>query len=298
MNTFSLPPLNCLRAVEAVLRLGSLNAAASEIGVTTGAMSQQVIKAETTLGVQLFVRTPHGLVPTPIAKVIADHLHAGFKELELAVSLVRSKAINQVSVSAPPVFASKWLVWRLHRFYEKNQNLRLLVDATSKLVDVDGRDIEACIRVGKGNWPDVTAIKLAEIRVFPVCAPQWQERITCPQDLCEIPIIQDRSSMFDWNDWLIPNELDRSLLSGGPIYSDASLCLDAAIAGQGVFLAWEMLAYDAMERGRLIAPMPGRFPTGHSYWFIESKRRERSKSIQNFLDWLQSEINVTLKQQL
>ena len=52
-------PLNSLRAVETVLRRGTLNAAAQEIGVTPGAVSQQVLKAETLLGVQLFKRVPH-----------------------------------------------------------------------------------------------------------------------------------------------------------------------------------------------------------------------------------------------
>ena len=50
--------LNGLRAVEAVGRLGSLQAAADELGVTIGAVSQQVIKAEAQLGRPLFERAP------------------------------------------------------------------------------------------------------------------------------------------------------------------------------------------------------------------------------------------------
>ena len=38
----ALPPLNALRAFEAAARLGSFKAAADELGVTHGAVSQQV----------------------------------------------------------------------------------------------------------------------------------------------------------------------------------------------------------------------------------------------------------------
>ena len=45
MRNLNLVHLNGLRALEAVGRLGALQAAADELGVTVGAVSQQVIKA-------------------------------------------------------------------------------------------------------------------------------------------------------------------------------------------------------------------------------------------------------------
>ena len=46
--------LNGLRAIEAAGRLGSLRAAADELGVTVGAVSQQILKTEEQLGRALF----------------------------------------------------------------------------------------------------------------------------------------------------------------------------------------------------------------------------------------------------
>ena len=56
--------LNGLRALEAVGRLGSLQLAADELGVSVGAVSQQVIKAEAQLDQLIFERTPKGMVVT------------------------------------------------------------------------------------------------------------------------------------------------------------------------------------------------------------------------------------------
>ncbi|SFI68785.1 DNA-binding transcriptional regulator, LysR family [Celeribacter neptunius] len=275
-------PLVGLRAVEAVLRLGNLNAAADELCVTPGAISQQVIKVEAQLGVRLFRRTPQGLEPTKTARKLENHLHAGFRELARAVALAQPTQSNGIAISAPPVFAAKWLVWRLHRFTEGQDKLKISIEATTDFADLDDQQIDACIRVGKGDWAGTRAIPLADIRVFPVFAPAFADRIRTPADLLNVPIIRDAGSGFDWNHWLRPNGMDAAQLADGPSYSDASLCLDAAIAGQGAFLSWETLSHDALRMGRLHA-LPGRFRTGSAYWFVESAQRSRSKLAQRFL---------------
>jgi len=55
--------MNGLRAVEAAGRLGSLTAAAEELGVSLGAVSQQVLKTEAQLGQPVFIRRRQGLEP-------------------------------------------------------------------------------------------------------------------------------------------------------------------------------------------------------------------------------------------
>lgn len=63
--TYRLPSLNALRAFEAAARNLSFRTAGTELGVTSGAISQQVRKLELSLGVALFRRLPHGLELTP-----------------------------------------------------------------------------------------------------------------------------------------------------------------------------------------------------------------------------------------
>lgn len=287
-------PLKSLRAVEAVLRHGNLGAAAAELCVTPGAVSQQVIKAEAMLGVQLFKRLPHGLAPTATAQKMAEPLHRGFAELANAVALSRPAPGERITVSVPPVFAAKWLVWRLHRFSSLKGSPKVSIQATMEFADLHDPGIDACIRAGKGPWPGTTASQLAEIRVFPVCAPDMAARLRRPEDLLSVQIIRDHGAGYDWNTWLHPNGMDAAQLPDGPVYSDASLCLDAAIAGQGVFLAWETLAHDALRMGRLAAPMPGRFKTGAAYWLVESAGRPPSPSVQPFATWLRKELEACL----
>ena len=59
-----LPPLPNLQAFEAVARRKSFALAASELHVTASAVSHQIARLESFLGVRLFERSPHAVVIT------------------------------------------------------------------------------------------------------------------------------------------------------------------------------------------------------------------------------------------
>lgn len=282
--------LNGLRAIETVGRLGNLRLAADELGVTVGAVSQQLQKAEAQLDRVLFRRLPKGLEPTSIGEAVLARLASGFSELSAAVALAERRDEHVLTVSVAPVFAGKWLVWRLHRFNELHPDIRLRVDASIALVDPDATDVDLCIRITRGIEPGPNVEKMLVHKVFPVCSQAIADRIERPEDLGDVPIVRDPDAMFSWNDWLGPNGFDETLLGDGPVFSDASLCLDAAIAGQGVFLAWETLANDAVRTGRLVAPLPGRHRTGLSYWFVTAAASSRNPAVRAFKNWVREEL--------
>ncbi len=297
MKNLNRTSLGGLRAIEAAGRLGSLRAAAEEIGVTIGAVSQQIQKTEQQLGRTLFERRPKGLVPTAHGEAVLRHLTGGMAELSAAVALAERGGDDTLTVSVAPVFAGKWLVWRLKDFHRRHPTISIRVDATINLVDPGTSDVDVCIRVGRGPYPDVDAAKLVDLRVFPACSPALAKRLKEPADLADVPIIHDAGELLSWNTWLEPNGLDAGILGDGPAFSDGSLCLDAAIAGQGVFLAWETLAADALRMGRVVAPFPGRYPTGHAYWFITSRRLPKSRSVRAFETWLREQLDTTMAEQ-
>lgn len=284
--------LNGLRALEAAGRLGSLRAAAEELGVTVGAVSQQVQKAEEQFGRPVFERHAKGLRPTPFGQEVLKCLSAGFAEISAGLALAGRRRDDVLTVSVAPVLASKWLVWHLQRFRERHPDIRIRIDADVALVDPNVSDVDVCIRVGRGDWPNVRAERLLEQLVFPVCSPALAERLRHPRDLARVPIIREPTPMFGWDAWLGPNGLDEGILGDGPVFSDASLCLDAAIAGQGVFLGWETLAADAIAMGRLVAPFPDRYATGIAYWFVTARSAPTTRAAEAFRDWLKAELSV------
>ncbi|WP_299810037.1 LysR substrate-binding domain-containing protein [uncultured Roseibium sp.] len=286
--------LSGLRAVEAVARLGSVKAAAEELGVTVGAVSQQVQKTEAQLGAQLFERQNRLLLPTSHMLAMQPHLTSAMTSLSTAVATTQRGREDALTISVAPVFAGKWLVWHLKSFSKAHPGIRVRVEATIDLVDPDTSDVDLCIRVGRGPYPGVKAEKLLNQRVFPVCSPALAEQIREPKDIGKLPIIHDPGQMFTWKSWLDLFGLDESILQDGPTFSDGSLCLDAAIAGQGVFLAWETLAVYAVNSGQVIAPFPERPATGMAYWLISGRNAPETKAKRAFGTWLKEELQTSI----
>jgi LysR family glycine cleavage system transcriptional activator len=82
-----LPPLNGLRAFEAAARHLSFTRAADELGVTPGAVSQQVKSLEGALGVALFRRLPRSLVLTDAGEAYLPAITSAFEIISRATEM-------------------------------------------------------------------------------------------------------------------------------------------------------------------------------------------------------------------
>jgi len=273
-------PLTALRALEATGRLR----------VTVGAVSQHIHKAEAQLGRSVFERTPRGLRATPVGVQLLASLTHGFQEIARAVAAAEARPSAVLTVSVAPVLAAKWLVPRLTRFYAARPGLQLRIDASSQLVDFEISDVDAGVRVGAGPWPNVRVEKLAGLELFPVCSPALAAQIRGLDDLRGLPIIRDHGSPGRWPQWLAARGCTDLPLHAGPIYSDAALCLEAAIAGQGVAMAWPTLAADALKSDLVRAPFPERVASGEFYWLATSPVQPPSTNIRVFARWLRAEL--------
>jgi LysR family transcriptional regulator, glycine cleavage system transcriptional activator len=76
--SYRLPPLNGLRSFEAAARHLSFTRAADELGVTPGAVSQQVKSLEGALGITLFRRLPRSLILTDEGEAYLPSITSAF----------------------------------------------------------------------------------------------------------------------------------------------------------------------------------------------------------------------------
>ena len=284
-------PLSGLRAVEAVARLGSLSRAADELAVTPGAVSQRIQKTEQLIGRPLFRRLPGGMVPTDLGAAMLVPLARAMADLTQAVDIATTRRTDALIVSAAPVFASRWLVWRLGDFQRQRGDLRIRVEPSVRIVDPLRDDVDICLRVGDGNWPGLEVERLVDYHQFPVCSPALAAKIHRPADLARMPIIHEHPGLPGWARWLDGTGIGTDQLLPGPGYADAGLCIDAATAGQGVFLGWELIAHDALCRGTLVEPLaPHRIASGESLWFVTAPGAARRTPVRQFRGWLRAQL--------
>lgn len=288
--------LNGLRAVETVARVGSLAAAAAELNVSVSAVSQQIKRTEKQLGQALFERTSGGLVTTEFGIVFTARLSAGFRELAQAVALADEATECTLVVSVAPAFASKWLLPRLSRHFARHPNVLLRIDASGRLADLDHSDIDIAIRMGDGAWPGVNAELLLAQEVFPVCVPAIAAKLNSIEDLARTCAITDERAMISWDSWFKAAGVEPVTFQKGARFTDPMLCLESAIAGHGVMLAWQLLTADALADGRLVAPFGVRAESGLGYWMVASATKSESRKVRDFKAWVREEIEATKAQ--
>ena len=114
-------------------------------------------------------------------------------------------------------------------------------------------------------------------RLVPVCTPQIAAQLERPRDLVGVRLLHDDDPQAQWFRWLeiaaekmIPTMVQH--LRKGARFASSSLLLKAAIAGQGVALARERLADQALKTGALVQPFPEKVELGTAYWLVHACR--------------------------
>jgi LysR family transcriptional regulator, glycine cleavage system transcriptional activator len=297
--------LNALRAFEAVARHLSYTAAAAELNVTPAAVGQLIRGLESYLGVELFHRSTSGpsrLTLTDAARAAMPDLQAGFDLLSTSVERLRaSKSRIAFTLTLPPAFADKWLLWRVESFQTKHPYYDLRIDTSRHLVDLNAQRMDVGIRYGAGEWPGLAATFLLRDEFFPVCSPallKGKHPLTSPAQLRHHALIHDVSmSTFGvfptWRSWLQRAgcrdavDCDRGLQ-----LNDSAAALQTAISGNGVALGRTTLVERDLAEGRLVRPFDTVQSCELAYYFVHRKESEGVAHVVAFKEWLLSEVGA------
>ncbi len=281
-----LPPLNGLRAFEAAGRHLAFSAAAEELGVTQGAVAQQVRGLEAHLGLRLFLRHPRGLALTDEGRPYHAAVSRAFGLLAEASANLRPSP-TRVTISVTPTFASKWLIPRLPEFTRANPATDLRIMATERVVSFHGDGADLAVRFGKPPFgASLRADLLFRNEVVAVCAPALVPggRPIAADALARLPLLHDTHDLWPAFLEAAIGEFPRRPVHGTR-FSQISLALDAALAGQGVALASRFLVARDLSAGRLVQPIETRL-TGDGDFHLLMPRRTRSPAVEAARNWL------------
>ncbi|MGL3608077.1 LysR substrate-binding domain-containing protein [Rhizobium sp. G187] len=298
-------PFAALRTFEAVVRLKGFVRAAEELGVTQGAVSQQVKVLEEWLGRRLLDRGPSGVRPLPDGARLAQAVADSFNGIAgICDDIRQAEGPNlTIGLSCPPGFAYLWLIPRLINFDQKFPDYQVSVLTSSTPEDLLGSDADIAIRYGSAGVPGYETELLLNECVFPVCSPDLllQKPIRDVADLGNHTLLLDslskeRNSVAPtWEFWA--GELGEVLPP--PLrtrrFGLSNMVVQAAIQGLGVALGREPLVIDALIQGQLVRPFPQLVPSQHSYWIVSRRGASmRSARVRAMRDWLLEEAAAQL----
>lgn len=283
-----LPPMHTLRTFESVSRLRSFTLAAEELHLTVSAVSHQIRALEAFYGIKLLLRSHRDVAPTKAGDLLRGVVDEFLQKLSSASRSLRSQPANRLALSAPPSLVSRWLMPKLAGFLGAHPDVDFKLHATTDLIDLEADEVDFAIRYGDGAWPGLVSEELFGEVVFPVASPAFLAKRTVRgvEDLTHDMLLRD--DFFDWGQWLERTGIAPALQPSGPRYSDSSLLLQAAEAGQGIALGRSMLVEDALDAGRLVRIGSQSLKADGAYYLVRASSAPNTTVVESFRSWLVS----------
>ncbi len=282
----ALPPLNALRAFEVAGRYLNFRLAAQEMGLTQGAVAQQVRLLEAHLGMPLFERHAKGLAFTSAGRGYHAAVAASFDGLRAATGVLRPEP-EKVLISVTPVFAAKWLIPNLPSFSERHPEIDLRIMATEKLSSFHSEGINLAIRQGAPPFgAALEAVCLFRQEVIAVASPNLTAAGALPltaSALAKLPKLHDGHDL--WPQFLA--QIGAEDQSGrGLRLNQVALAIDAAISGQGVALVPRFLVARDLKAGTLLQVTDQVLEGDKGFYLLTEPRKKRSKAVEQVRQWL------------
>lgn len=286
-----LPSTSSLLAFEAVARLGTATAAASELSLTQSAVSRQLKTLEDQLGVQLTQRKGRLLHLTPVGQAYA--LKAREILGQLASASIQARAnpnAGALNLSILPAFGMHWLAPRLSDFATAHPEVT--VNLSTRLAPFDFRTnrFDAAIHFGRDDWANAQHMPLMSETVVPVCAPDLlRSAITDPKAILDHQLLHLETRPRGWSRWLSAYGVTESIPSG-MMFDQFSTMAQAAIHGMGIALLPTFVADPYLKSGQLVRASKHTSESIGTYYLVWPNERDNVGPIKAFRTWLKTQI--------
>ena len=287
-------PLIALRAFAEVARTGSIKSAAEALGVTPGAVSQQVRGLEAWLGAPLLERRNRRVLLTDAGLGLARSIGDSFLAIEAAASTFRQRKVRDLLVvTTCGGLAASWLLPRLDAFRALHPEIEIRLESTARIVDLHCEPVDVALRPGRDIDPALVAERFFSPHLVPVAHPDLLAAgppVTTARDLLRHTLLQD-AARTDWVLWLRAPGVEDARAGLGPTFDDPFLAAQAALRGQGVALVWDIYIRDDLAAGRLVPVLPSVGETPFGYYFVTLPSAARLPKVRAFHDWLFAEVD-------
>lgn len=172
-----------------VVESGSFSAAARLMRLGQPAVSKAVAQLERQLGVQLLLRSAHGLTPTDAGQRYFERVARIVADAEDADAAARDSTVNlrgRLRVAVPTTFGRLQIVPRLGVFLQEHPRLDVDVELDDRRVDLVAEGIDVAIRVGPLHDSAMIARRLGQGRRSVIATPAYlknAQALETPEDL-------------------------------------------------------------------------------------------------------------------
>lgn len=277
------PPLNWLRAFEAVARHSSVSGGARELNVTTSAVSQNVKRLEDTLERRLLTRDGNRVRLSEAGARLAARLAPAFTWIEEAVAPFEPRPTGYVTILAPKAFGRSVIAPTLAELNLASPHRARVVaetfegdSADIEIIRAEGAPVDGCVEVGRDS-------------IVAVCAPDYRFRREGPV-VEAATLLAGPWSRGVWAAWRDLDDAPRFVAQQVVAAPTEAACLEASRLGLGFALARSSEAARSLAQRLLVCPFSARLDAPDRYWAIA---RSASASTHYVFSWMKRRFGAT-----
>lgn len=276
------------RFVLAIVRGGSVSAAAKQLGVDHATVIRRVDRLEKHLSAKLFERRKTGYLLTEAGQRVADSAEAMESTIVANQEQVGgsvARLTGTVRIGAPDGFGTAFLAPRLAPFVDRYPDLDLQLVATARLFSLSKREADIAISLTMPKEGRIVGRKLLDYRLGLYAAPGYLGRfpeITSRQDLTQHRFVGYIEEL------LFTPELDYLPQVSPRIsarFRSANLIaqLNATLSGFGIAVLPHFMASDYPQ---LVPVLPDEISITRTFWILmhaDSKDLARIRAVADYI---------------
>lgn len=279
----------------AVARRRSFRAAAKDLGVTAGAVSQTIRALERRLGLPLFQRTTRAVSLTEAGETLHARIAPASEAIAQALETLdgmRARPSGLLRLTVPRVVLPFFIEPVIPAFRAAHPDVSLEIAADDAFVDLTAQGFDAGIRVGESVAQDMTFVRLSDDIVWRVVgSPAYfaaHGRPKTPRDLLRHRSIRYRfpsGSIYKWE----LEEKGRAIVvdvPGAITVNDGGLMLSLARAGQGLIYGADMFLQADLAAGLLETTLDAYAPTSAGLCLYFAAGAQAQPKLRAFIDTL------------
>ncbi len=291
------PGWELYRSFLAVLRQGSLSAAARRLRLTQPTLGRHIAALEAALKVALFTRSPSGLVPTPAALDLATHaeaMAAGAEALRRAASGEAEEERGTVRLTASEIMGAEVLPAMLARFRGRHPHIAIELVLSNRNEDLLRREADLALRMTRPRQAALVARRVGAVGLGLYAHRSYVEARGLPRRVDELrrhPLIgfdRDDSSWRSIAGAALP--VTRELFA---FRSDSDLAQLAALrAGLGIGGCQHGIA---RRDGALVPVLPQAVRFSLELWLAHHEDLRASRRVRLLFDHLAADLAAYAK---
>ncbi|MEH6345963.1 MAG: LysR family transcriptional regulator [Bermanella sp.] len=256
------PNLTEYEAFVAVVEEANLSGAAKRLNITKSAISKQLSKLESRLGVGLIERTTHALVVTPQGqqfypqcKEILQSIHSHENNLRNSLDTPEGKlriSFSQVLLQSP-------LVKTLAKFHQNFPSIVCEMRVEDSVEDLMAAQIDFAFRLSHQENSRLVARPLAEANLVFCASPTYLEQHGKPRVLKSLNKHQVIIPNFDrYNEPKAISELMHAHIDRSKLHSsnNVTALIQAALEGMGIIAVLDIAVKEYLDKGQLVNLFP------------------------------------------